>query len=154
VSSPLRRLSGFAGLGLWWGLYFASVFGLLFALIGAIRPQDIDGDPPLRAVGIGLLVGFVSGAVFGLILAVAEGRKTLLQLHLTRIALWGIAASATWPLLTGVDNRMVYIFCPLGALWAAVSVALARRATADKGNRGPIRRLLAEPLEAALGANV
>jgi hypothetical protein len=127
----------------------------MITIVGVLRPQDIDaGEGPLRAVGIGLMVGFVSGTVFGILLAIGEHRKSLSDLRLLRIAAWGIVAASTFPLLTAVDNRMLYIFCPLGALWAAISVVMARRASADPAHRSAVGRLLAEPIEAALGANV
>lgn len=149
----LRKLLGVLGIGLSWGMVWAALFAALGLIIGIVRPQDIDpGESPVVFSGIGLLVGFVSGAVFGIILSLAENRKSIRDLGLIRVAIWGIVASAAWPLLTTVDDGMVVILCPLGAVCASASVAIARRAELPGPERAPLSgwlvRLLANPLRA------
>ena len=125
----LRRLRGVLGTGLTWGVLWA-VIGLAVGLIvGVVDPDSIDPgeEPPIIAafVGIG---GFISGVTFGTILSIAErGRKSILDLSLSRAALWGILGAAAVPLLAGKIDQLI-ITCPLGAVFAMGSVAIARRA--------------------------
>ncbi|MGH9869807.1 MAG: hypothetical protein ACREAA_16805 [Candidatus Polarisedimenticolia bacterium] len=122
---------------------FGAVFTGLALMMMAVRPQDVDpGEGPAVAARTGLLVGFVSGAIFGAILSLAEHGKMLVDLALLRVAFWGVLAAAVWPLSTEVHDSMVIILCPLGGLFAAAAVALARRP-------GMMGRLLARPLQAA-----
>lgn len=149
----LRKLLGVLAIGLSWGPVWCAFFVTLVLIIGIIRPQDMDpGEGPGIAGKIGLLVGFVSGAVFGVILSFAENRKTLPDLALIRVALWGVVAAAVWPLLTTVDNRMIYILCPLGAACASASVAMARKMDLHAPERSQFLRwigfVLVKPLQA------
>lgn len=73
-------------------------------------------------------VGLVSGVCFGLLLSFAESRRTIVDLSLIRVAIWGILGSAALPLLTGMQNHLILFTCPLGAAFAAATVAIARRA--------------------------
>lgn len=158
MNKPLRKLLGVMGIGLSWGVGWATFFVTLVLIIGIFRPQDMDpGEGPVVFIGTGLRVGFVSGAVFGIILSFAENRKSLLDLALIRVAIWGMLAAAAWPLLTAMDDRMVYILCPLGAVCASASVALARKAELHDPERPQllrsIGRLLAKPLQAACASS-
>jgi hypothetical protein len=129
MSTPLRRVRGLFGIGLTWGALWAAVGALVVVIVGYVRPADIDpGEGPLVAAAVLGITGFVSGLAFGGLLSVGERRNTLLKLSLIRVALWGTLGAAVVPLLTGVDNSMVFITCPLGATLATLSVALARRA--------------------------
>jgi hypothetical protein len=157
MNGALRRLFGVTGIGLSWALVWALVFGTIAIVMSILRPQDIDpGETPVVFVGIGFAVGFVSGAVFGVILALAEHRKSILELPPLRAGLWGLLAAAMWPLLTPVDDRMVYILCPLGASCASASVAIARRVMPGSERsswRSKVGRLIASPLRAACASN-
>jgi len=158
MKQPLRKFLGVMGIGLSWGTVWAAVFATLVLIIGIVRPEDIDpGEGPLVASGIGLVVGFVSGAIFGIILSFAENRKSLRDLALIRVAIWGMVGSAVWPLLTPLPNSMMLILCPLGAVCASVSVAIAKRSERHRLERPPpfglIGRLLASPLKAACASN-
>jgi hypothetical protein len=81
-----------------------------------------------RARGSFGTVGFLSGAAFGLLLSFGESRKTILNLSLSRVAMWGILGAAAFPLLTTAENELAFIFCPLGATFATASVTIARKA--------------------------
>jgi len=158
IIKPLRKLLGVMGIGLSWSVMWGLVFAILGLIGGIIRPQDIDpGEGPVVIIGTGLLVGFVSGVVFGIILSFAENRKTLLDLALIRVAIWGMLAAAVWPLLTIVHDSMMIILCPLGAACAAGAVALARRAEFHSREQsslaGLIDRFLASHLKAACASN-
>lgn len=158
ANKSFRRLLGVIGIGLGWALMWGAFFLTLVLIIGTLRPQDIDpGEGPVVAVGTGLLVGFVSGAVFGMIFSFAENRKRIFDLALIRVAIWGMLAAAVWPLLTVVHDSMMIILCPLGAACASGAAAIARRAELDDPARPQLPRwisfLLATPLQAACASN-
>ena len=88
-----RKLRGLAGVGLTWGTLWGAI-GAGIALV--------IGDPILDwAPGMGLY-GFVSGVGFGSLLSLGEGRKTLRDLSLRKVAMWGVLGSAAVPLLFGM----------------------------------------------------
>jgi len=129
VGTFLRRCRGALGISVTWGGVWAAVFAALGLTVGILSPESIDpGEDPLRISLIGAFYGFVSGAVFGGLLSLAEGGKRLLDLSLRRVALCGAVATAVWPLLTPVANSMLIFLCPIGAALAAGSVALAKKA--------------------------
>ncbi len=158
MNKPFRKLLGVIGIGLSWSMLWGIVFATLVLIAGFIRPEDIDpGEGPVVAIGTGLLVGFVSGAIFGIILSFAEHRKAILDLALIRVAIWGMLAAAAWPLLTAVHDSMMIILCPLGAFCASAAVAIARRAELYDPERSQflrwIGRFAASPLRAACASN-
>jgi hypothetical protein len=158
MNKPLRKFLGVMGIGLSWSVAWGGVFATLGLIAGMVRPEDIDpGEGPIVIIGTGLLVGFVSGAVFGIILSFAENGKAILDLALIRVAIWGMLAAAVWPLLTAVHDSMMIILCPLGAVCTSAAVAIARRAELHDPERSQlmrlIGRLLASPLQAACASN-
>jgi hypothetical protein len=156
--TALGKLLGVLGIALSWGAAWGVLFATLFLVVGIVQPEDIDGGEGLVPVsGIGALVGFVSGTVFGVIESIAENRKSIGELRLKRVAVWGIVSSGVWPLLTAVDNGMVMILCPVGAACAVTAVAIARRAERDGSEGTPVLgvvgRFVASPLKAACSSN-
>ena len=146
MPSVLRRLRAMAVLGLSWGVVWAGLGAALGVIFGLVRPQDIGpGESPAAIARILGVAGFISGAGFALTLSLLERGRTLLQVSLRRVALWGAAGGAIIPLLTTVHDSQVFWTCPLGALLAMSSVQLARRAE---------RRQLAQPGAAALPPKV
>jgi hypothetical protein len=73
-------------------------------------------------------VGFISGAAFALIFSSAERRKSIRELSAGRAALWGALGGAALPLLTSMPDATAFNTVPLGVLFAASTVAIARRA--------------------------
>ena len=124
----LRICRAILGVAFTWGTVWGAVFALIALAVGVIDPDSIDpGETPLRIAGLGAVFGAVSGIVFGVLLSVAERRKTLRELSLVRVALWGAVAAAVFPLVTPLDNRMLIIVCPIGAALAVGLVALAKK---------------------------
>jgi hypothetical protein len=87
---------------------------------------------------MGMFFGFVGGVSFALILSVAESRRTLDQLSLWRVALWGfiggivlLLSLALLPMGPEFSFRSLMIVLTdvglLGAGFAAGSVAIARQ---------------------------
>src|SRR4029450_5601058 len=128
MTKLLRRIRGALGLGVNWGVLWAAIGALTVALISVFRPGDIDvGEGPAKAAAIFALVGFLSGLGFAGLLSGAERRRTLGDLSLGRVVLWGFLGAAAIPFLLGTDGSMWPITGALGALFAAGSVASARR---------------------------
>jgi len=124
----LRRARGIVGVGLTWGVSWALIGTAVGITIGIVDPDSIDpGESPLMVGALVGIVGFISGAAFSTLLAIAERRKTLRDLSLTRVALWGMLGSAALPLLTTMNNRVMLVTCPLGIAFATVSLLIARR---------------------------
>jgi hypothetical protein len=124
----VRRIRGAIGIGVKWGVLWAAIGALTVVLIGLFRPGDIDaGEGPSRAAAVFALVGFLSGLGFAGLLSLAERRRTIHELSLARVALWGFLGAALIPILMGADRSMGFITGSLGALFAAASVATARR---------------------------
>jgi hypothetical protein len=127
--TSLRWWRGFLGTGLTWGVMWGAVFATIGLIVGIVDPDSIDpGEGPGRIAAIGALYGLVSGAVFSLILSIAERRRAIGELSLARTAVWGAVAAAVFPLLTPAANSMLVFLCPIGAALAAGSVTLAKRA--------------------------
>lgn len=135
----LRRLRGIIKTGLTWAVGWGAGLGLLQIVVslGAGYPLTLLGS----IVG-GAMSGFIAGASFATILSITERHRTLEELSLKRVALWGSLGGAGLFLL--VVPRMLGAGMPLGMLMsayfgptliagllgagsAAGSVALARR---------------------------
>lgn len=128
VERLIRTVRGAIGVGATWAALWA-IFGFLFGiLLRIVRPHGFNpGENELVISIVFGVVGFLSGVAFSLVMAIAERRRTLDQLSVARAAGWGAIASAALPLLTSIPNGTIVIFAPLGALFAATSVALAKR---------------------------
>ena len=129
MGTLLRRCRGALGIGALWGAAWAAIFAAVVLIVGVFDPDSIDrGEGPIEAARIGGVVGFVSGAVFAMLLSLADGRKTIRDLSVGRAALWGMLGAAAIPLLTPANDDLVLVLCPIGAALAAASVAAAKRA--------------------------
>ena len=128
----LRRIRGLLGVGLSWAVLWVAIMFAIGTVIQVVDPASIDqGEEPWRiALLIVAPVGFVSGTAFGALLMAFERRKAVAELSLWRMALLGAAGGAAIPLLTGINDAVATTTGPLGAIAAAITVALARRATA------------------------
>ena len=121
----LRKLRGVLGLGMIWGVLWAAIFLVLVAVLALFRPDDVGpGEGPLDVWRVGALVGLASGAVFGVLLALAESAHTLRALPPVRAALWGAVASSVFPIVTGHEAQVI-LMAPLGALLALTAVGVA-----------------------------
>ena len=128
MTKLLRKLHGAMGIGLTWGAILAAIFAAISIIVWLIKPEDIDpGEGPIRVGAIGGGIGLVSGVAFGIVLSFAESGRAIHDLVLGRVAIWGILASAVFPLLTGRRDQ-VFVLCPIGGAVAMAAVAIARRA--------------------------
>lgn len=130
MNDLVRRLRGALGIGVTWGVLWAAIGLVLGFVVGVVRPDQIDaGEGPGKVAAVLGLVGFLSGLGFSALIAVAERRRTIRELSLGRVALWGLLGAAAIPLLTGADASVGLITGPMGALFATTSVVTARRGT-------------------------
>ena len=128
MTTFLRKLRGIFGMGLTWGVGWAMVLFVIGTIIGIVDPDSIDpGEEPWRMALIVGTVGFVSGSLFGLIFSRAERRKSIKDLSVSRATLWGALGGAALPLLTSMNDATLFNTVPLGAAFAAATVAVARR---------------------------
>ena len=124
----LQRLRGALGIGVIWGVLWAGIGFALVLTIGLFDPEDIGpGEGPGRAAAIMGALGFLSGLAFAGLFSLAERRRTIRELSLGRVAVWGVLGGVAIPLLLGTDGSMGWMSGALGGTFAAASVAAARR---------------------------
>jgi hypothetical protein len=129
MNTLLRKLRGMLGVGITWAVGWAIIMFIIGTIIGVVDPDSIDaGEEPWRITLLVSTVGFISGSFFALILSSAERRKKVRELSVLRGAVWGALGAAVLPLLTTMNDTVLTTTMPLGALFAASTVAIARRA--------------------------
>jgi hypothetical protein len=152
MNGMLRRVRGAIGLGAAWSLPWAATY----AAMGVVFHFFVPWRPPLPetllswiAVGaaVGALHGFVTGAIFSGILALAGRRGTIATLKTWRVALWGAAAGVGMALVRAggvsalVDSIQwglsavawnVGVPALMGAVCAAVTLRFAKSAGASE----------------------
>ena len=147
----VRRIRGLFGVGVTWGGLWAVIGGVIGAVIGVVSPTAaIYGNPIIEwALGMGAY-GVISGMGFGTILSLREGSRTLREISLKRVALWGVLGSAGVPLLFGAAGLFevgttvvdvlgaMLVTAGLGGVSAPTAVAMARRAELEAGDEYPL----------------
>lgn len=134
-----RRLRGIIGAALTWAVIWLPV-GLVLLLA---RPAS-DVARSIRLLSIWEVWGASSGAIFAIVLALAERNHTLAELSLLRVTAWGAIGAMVLPILLTVSALLRWnltsldwwialmvlaVGAALGAVCAGVTFALARRAT-------------------------
>ena len=141
-----RKIRGMLGVGVTWGAAWGIIGAGVGAVMGVVSPELWTFANPIAAWALGMGVyGMVSGMGFAAVLSLTEGRRTLDQLSVKRVALWGVLGSAAVPLLfgalglfgvtvTAVDVlQAIAVTGGLGGVFASGSVALARKAALEAG---------------------
>ena len=124
----VRWLRGSLGVGLTWAVLWILLGAVFTTVFRIFRPEEIDpGEGYGRVLPLLGLVGFLSGLGFAAVLSFAERRRSLNELSLGRVALWGLLGSAAIPLLLGANVGEGWLTGVLGATFATASVAIARR---------------------------
>ncbi len=140
MNIQLRKLRGVISISLTWGIVWTVIFAVIATIIGIVEPDSIDpGEEPVIIGLMGGAFGLVSGLVFGILLALAESGRVIRDLSLTRAAMWGILASAVFPLLAGKYDQ-VLVMCPIGAVVAVGLIAIIRKAESDDSGRPNLLR--------------
>ena len=140
----LRRIRGLVGTALTWGAIGAVVGVGAFVVVS--RPWPISAirwerflTQFARWEGASALWGIACGLAFSLVFLALERSRGLQQLSLNRVTAWGALAGAVFPALLSVRpllggasiayfGGIVLASALAGAIWARLSVALARRA--------------------------
>ena len=129
MKNLVRRLRGALGISLTWGALWATIGLVLGVIVGVVSPDQVEpGEGPGRIAAVLGFAGLLSGLGFAGLFSFAERRRTIQELSLGRVALWGLLGAAAIPLLTGADASVGLITGPMGALFATASVATGRRA--------------------------
>ncbi len=134
----LRRLRSAVLVGLTWAVVWAPVG----VLIGVLVDPDESMDEPWVVMGV--LPGFLSGAIFSAMLGIAEGRRAFDELSLARAGAWGTAAGllvGTLPFAMGTPNYNH----PLMLLGGAVIVGCITLLSAASGSGSLMLARRAQP---------
>lgn len=125
-----RRVRGVLGLGVLWGIGMAGVGGVI-ELLDNLFPGAL---PFARAVDMWpqtlAIPGFLGGALFGIVLSVAQRRRRFDELSLPGFAAWGAVGGVflgALGTLLGAPIAFVGISALVSAGAATGSLALARR---------------------------
>jgi hypothetical protein len=89
VKKWLKRMLGAVGMGLTWAVGWALVGVLIAVISGSMGVPEESGLDPWMALAA---PGFVGGAVFSVVLWLAEGGRKFHELPLPRVAAWGAVA--------------------------------------------------------------
>ncbi len=143
----LRRIRGLLGVGVTWGALWGGIGAAIGFVVGLVNPAMWNYMNPVEFWGLGLAAyGFLSGVGFGGLLSLREGRRTLGDLSLKRVALWGVLGSAAVPLVFGALGffeagttvrdivTAMMLTAGLGGTFAPGSIAIARRAELAAGD--------------------
>jgi len=156
----LRKLRGIIGTGISWAIGW-SIAGTAIhwslALLGLVGSPDMMVAPFMYG-----LLGFYGGSVFGGVLALTEHRRSLSELRLGRVAVWGALAGLFVPVVyhllgggaglswfsqlwTSPDVWIsLVIIAPLGAGSATGMTAIARSGSELAIDEGPTHLNLSE----------
>ena len=129
-----RRIRGAFGMGLTWAIAWFGA-GLILLVIVGVDAADVPF--PLGFA----LFGLLAGAMFSVVLGIAERRHRFDQLSLPRFTGWGavggllLSGLFVWAAALAGDSTLEFavlgpVFALSGAVSAAGSLALARLATA------------------------
>ena len=125
MSAYLRKLRGILAISLIWGPAWAVMFTVFLYTLQIFLPPDSDVGT-IRLLSIVGWVGLVSGAIFGILLALNESGKAVQNLSFLRVMAWGVLSSGVYPLMTQRANQ-VFWTCLFGAIVAVALIALARK---------------------------
>lgn len=143
MSEVLKRIRGAVGMGLAWAVVWAPIAVLAGLII------DPDGSMDEMWAAIGAYPGFLSGVVFSALIRIAEGRRGLAELALSRAGAWGAAAGVlvgVLPFTIGESTSKLPLwqlaaivigsFALLSALSAVGSAVLSRYAARRQAPAG------------------
>jgi hypothetical protein len=111
----LRRIGGAVVMGLAWAVVWAPVAVLIGTMI-----VDPDNSMDEMWVAVGAYPGFLCGVVFSALLGIAEGRRRLDELSLSRVGAWGAVSG----LLVGALPFLIGTPSPELSLWRLAVVVI------------------------------
>ena len=132
VTRFLKWCRGMLGVAVTWGAVWGTIFAGIFLAVSILDPGSIDpGEGPIVILRTGAFYGFVSGAVFGVLLSLLERGRRVADLSLLRAAAMGAVAAAPFILLTPADAETVFkgetlrsILLNAYGWWTVASIAL------------------------------
>jgi hypothetical protein len=139
-----RRLRGLLA-SILGGAFTGGVAGAVLGAAFELSPGQLTVTPriPGGAVSLlglwGVVVGGLSGGVFGVLMMLAERGRGVHDLRGTRVAAWAVLASAPILLVSGASASLTAIGCGLSAAIGMTAVWLAKRGA-------PLESLPAEEL--------
>jgi hypothetical protein len=156
-----RRLRGLIGMATTWGVCFSALSTLLFLgarLVGSLPVEMFGARIVIAIAGRGFVVGALAGALFSLVLAAAERRRTLSGLSSGRVALWGFLGTAAIPFVySALSSANAALHLPIsiivagtltygtiGSAIATTILGVARRApaqTIETAEHGEVPRI-------------
>ncbi|HKS07241.1 MAG TPA: hypothetical protein VJR92_13120 [Gemmatimonadaceae bacterium] len=141
----MRRLRGLAGITVTWAIVFVPLGVLVQIAYDIVEGKAFSASIGTLARGMSVM-GAITGLTFGALLMTVERRRTFATLSFPRVIGWGVAASLVVPAiglaLGGAKSPLsaaiaAAMFALLGAVTAAATFALARRAgSAALNDRG------------------
>ena len=124
----LRRLRAVATTAFFWALVWLPM-GIVLGLIGNVGPRSDLMPPPIVWFATAWMVwGAVSGAVFAVLLSVAESGRTPATLSLFRSGLWGAVGCMTVPAAVTIIDLFRGPWSVRSYDWSLTALVLALRA--------------------------
>jgi len=161
MNELVHRLRGLFGVGVTWGALWSAIGAGIGLAIGTVTPDLWEVSNPILKWALGMgLYGLVSGVGFGSLLALREGRRTLLDVSLRRAAIWGVLGAAAVPLFFGALGTFavgtttvevlgaIFVTGFLGGTFAPAAIAIAQGAELRAPTEG---RLLGHDSSSGLG---
>jgi hypothetical protein len=109
-----------------WVVVWVTAILAMLAVVRVVDPPSIDPGEVQGGIQTFAGLGLFAGVLFTALVTIAERRRPLADLAWPRAALWGAIAAAPWPFFSAASDSMALILCPLGALAAVASRAVAR----------------------------
>ena len=114
--------------GLVWAFAWAAYGVILVTIIGQVDPDSIDeGEGQLPVAWILGRAGAAAGAFFGLLLALLERDRSVAGIPLLRFLSWSVLAGAALPLLTPMNNNIIFNTVPFAVITSLGTWFVARR---------------------------
>jgi hypothetical protein len=143
-----RRLRSALVLGVIWGAVWFPV-GIVVGLV-VTRLSDPTWTNFFSGLAAWTLIGVSSGATFALLVAIFERNRTIQQLAVARLALWGMIGGAALPVaamlvllkllpgahLSSSGPAVFVLMAALGSVCAIMTLWLARRNAPVPGGGG------------------
>lgn len=144
LHTVFRRLRGILSLALIWALVWLPT-GVVLGWALGWTGHSLTLRAPMWYLAVWTLLGASSGAIFALLLATLERRRTLDQLSARRLATWGAVAGAALPVVVSLvivsvvsdlslasDAPLVFVLMALLSTCAWGTLKIAQRgATVD-----------------------
>lgn len=126
MNAALRDVGRLWPIPLIWSLLWIALTLAAVAVVGAVRPQEIEPGEGFLALApwVGL-AGLCCGAAFGMLARIVAGRDVS-DLSCLRATASGALVGVALPVVLGLGLPEIAVAAPLGALSALASLAILR----------------------------